>query len=274
MAGIPTHLLRLLCIMPASFSAINWIGTWTLYKKEVHRFIKVYNQTLFAPVVTALLFLAVFSLAMGHHVEHVNGVPFTQFMASGLIIMTVVQNAFANTSSTLVMGKVMGTIIDYIMPPLSAGETTFAMVMGGVTRGIMVGILVTLAMLPFIPLTIHSIGFAVFYLIISSMLLALLGMFTGIISETFDQMSAVTSYVITPLSFLSGTFYSVHNLPAILQPLSHINPFFYMIDGFRYGMTGYHDGSLMMGITIVSGFTALLWAMVYVMLAKGYRIKS
>lgn len=253
---------------------INWIGTWTLYKKEVHRFIKVYNQTLFAPVITSLLFLAVFSLAMGGHVQHINHVAFSEFMASGLIIMAVVQNAFANTSSTLVMGKVMGTIIDYLMPPLSAAEITLAMVMGGVTRGIIVGILVGLTILIFIPLSIHHLGYALFYLFISSMLLSLLGMVAGILSETFDQMSALTSYVITPLSFLSGTFYSVSNLPDILHTLSRYNPFFYMIDGFRYGMTGTHDGSLAIGMATVTGTTLMLAVVVYRMLVTGYRIKT
>ncbi len=255
-------------------SPINWLGTWTLYQKEVRRFMKVYNQTLFAPVITSLLFLAVFSLAMGNHVQHISGVPFEQFMASGLVIMAVVQNAFANTSSTLVMGKVMGVIVDYLMPPLSAGEVTVALVMGGVTRGMLVGILVAVTMLFFMPITIAHPGYALFYLLISSMLLALLGMLAGIISETFDQMSAVTSYVITPLSFLSGTFYSVHNLPGVLYTLSHINPFFYMIDGFRYGMTGYHDGNLTIGLFTVTGSTVVLALVVYRMLATGYRIKT
>lgn len=255
-------------------SNINVIGTWTLYKKEVHRFLKVYNQTLFAPVITSMLFLAVFSLAIGKHVENISGVPFTQFMAAGLIIMSVVQNAFANTSSTLVVGKVMGTIVDYIMPPLSAAEITFALTMGGVTRGILVGLLVAIAMVIFMPLSVHHIGFALFYLLISSMMLALLGMVAGIISESFDQMSAVTSYVITPLSFLSGTFYSVHNLPDFLYKMSHFNPFFYMIDGFRYGMTGYHDSSLTTGLCVVTITTLLLAAIVYKMLETGYRIKT
>lgn len=253
---------------------VNWLGCWTLYKKEVHRFIKVYNQTLLAPVITSLLFLAIFNLAMGDHVADIGGVPFATFMGSGLIIMAVVQNAFANTSSTLIMGKVMGTIIDYIMPPLSAGEMILAMVMGGLTRGVMVGILVAISIHVFIPMTVFHLGYIVFHITAASILLALLGIFTGIVSESFDQMSAVTSYVITPLSFLSGTFYSVKNLPEILYTLSHINPFFYMIDGFRYGITGYHDGSLSTGLWMMTVTIILLWTLVYMMLSKGYRIKT
>jgi len=258
--------------LPAN--AVNWLGTWTLYQKEVHRFIKVYNQTLFAPVITSLLFLAVFNLAMGRHVTAIGNVPFAFFMGSGLIIMSVVQNAFANTSSTLIMGKVMGTIVDYLMPPLSAGEIIFAMVMGGVTRGLMVGVLVAFAIELFIPLSIYHIGYLLFHITAASILLALLGIFTGIISESFDQMSAVTSYIITPLSFLSGTFYSVKNLPASLYQLSHVNPFFYMIDGFRYGMTGYHDGSLQTGLWMMAISIILLWIAVYRMMDRGYRIKT
>jgi ABC-2 type transport system permease protein len=259
---------------PSNTRGINWMGVWTLYKKEVHRFIKVYNQTLFAPVITSLLFLAIFNLAMGGHVAAIGDVPFATFMGSGLIIMSVVQNAFANTSSTLIMGKVMGTIIDYIMPPLSAGESIVAMVMGGVTRGVMVGILVAFSIRLFIPIGIFHFGYVIFHITAASMLLALLGIFTGIVSESFDQMSAVTSYVITPLSFLSGTFYSVKNLPETLYHLSHANPFFYMIDGFRYGITGYHDGSLTIGIWMMVLSITLLWTLVYVMMAKGYRIKT
>jgi len=257
-----------------SNSGINWLGTWTLYRKEVHRFVKVYNQTLLAPVVTSLLFLAIFNLAMGNHIASVGGVPFGVFMGSGLIIMSVVQNAFANTSSTFIMGKVMGTIIDYLMPPLSAGEIIFSSVMAAVTRGVIVGLLTTLAVWVFIDLPFMHPLYALFYLIAASMVLALLGILTGIISESFDQMSAVTSYVITPLSFLSGTFYSVKNLPVILYHLSHANPFFYMIDGFRYGITGYHDGSLAVGFWMMIMTIIILWTVVYQLLARGYRIKS
>jgi ABC-2 type transport system permease protein len=258
---------------PPQMTGINVIGTWTLYKKEVHRFIKVYNQTLLAPVVTALLFLAVFSLALGSHVQTVGQVSFNQFMAAGLIMMSVVQNAFANTSSSFTMGKILGTIIDYLTPPISAGELVFAMVMAGVTRGILVGIMVFFALIVFMPIQIHSAGHMLFYLLAASTLLALLGLLTGIIAESFDQMAAVTSYVITPMAFLSGTFYSIHNLPPFWQHVSHFNPFFYMIDGFRYGMTGYHDGNLLLGGILLSTVIFTLWLAIYWMISKGYRIK-
>lgn len=253
---------------------INFIGVKTLYKKEVRRFFKVYNQTLVAPVVTALLFLAVFNLAMQGKAENVGGIPFSVFMASGLIMMSIMQQAFANTSSSFIMGKVLGTLIDYLMAPISAGEITFGMVMAGVTRGIMVGLLVGVSVAIFVPLEIYSLPMMIFFTVSASMFMSLLGMFTGIFAETFDQSSAITSYVITPLSFLSGTFYSVKNLPDFWHNLSHYNPFFYMIDGFRYGMTGQNDGSLAIGMGLITVCNILLWIAVHMMLEKGYRIKS
>lgn len=253
---------------------MNWYGTLTLYQKEVWRFLKVYNQTLIAPLITSLLFLAVFDLALSNHVKMINDVPFSQFMASGLIIMVIVQNAFANTSSTLVMGKVMGTIVDYLMPPFSPGALMIALVGGGITRGILVGILTSLCLAVLIPLQIHHWGYVIFYSIAASTLLSLLGVFTGIIAETFDQMSAVTSYIITPLSFLSGTFYSIKDLPPLLYLLCHFNPFFYMIDGFRFGMTGSHDGSITIGIMVLLSSIICLTIAIYWMLKRGYRTKT
>lgn len=253
---------------------VNYIGLWALYMKEVRRFLKVYNQTLIAPMVTSLLFLAVFHLALKGKSHDIGNIPFGEFMAAGLIMMSIMQQAFANTSSSFIMGKVLGTLIDYLMAPISAGEIVFGMVMAGVTRGIMVGIMVGLGILVFIPLEIHSFIALVFYVISASMLMSLLGMFTGIFAETFDQSAAITSYIITPLSFLSGTFYSVKDLPAFWYSASHINPFFYMIDGFRYAMTGHHDGSLEAGIIIITITNIILWVIVHTMLARGYRIKS
>lgn len=253
---------------------INWLGTYTLYKKEVRRFIKVYNQTLFAPVITALLFLAVFSLAVGGNVHHIADVPFQQFMASGLIIMSLVQNAFANSSSSFTMGKVLGTLIDYLMPPISAGEMISAMVFAAVTRGLIVGALVGGAVYLFIPLEVHHPFYALFYAIASSILLGLLGLLAGVLSESFDHMAAITSYVITPLSFLSGTFYSVKQLPPFWYHVSQFNPFFYMIDGFRYGMTGHHDGTIDIGIEVMIASIAILWTVTHILISRGYRIKS
>ncbi|PIR32349.1 MAG: multidrug ABC transporter permease [Alphaproteobacteria bacterium CG11_big_fil_rev_8_21_14_0_20_44_7] len=253
---------------------MNYLGTYTLFKKEVLRFIKVYNQTLIAPVITGLLFLAVFQLAIGERVNAVGEVPFGVFMASGLIIMTVVQQAFANTSSSLIMGKVLGNIIDYLMPPLSAGEIIFAMVMASVLRGLLIAMLAGIAIYIFVPFSVYSFPIMIFYLFFAAMMLALLGLFAGVFAESFDQMAAVTSYIITPLAFLSGTFYSIKNLPGIWAEIAYFNPFFYMIDGFRYGMTGYADGNLAIGAITLLSCIVFLWVAVYIMISKGYRLKT
>jgi ABC-2 type transport system permease protein len=255
---------------------MNYIGAWTLYKKEVTRFLKVYNQTLLSPVISSLIYLAIFSLILGEKAANHNifGVPYTTFIASGLIIMAAVQNAYANTSTTLVYSKFTGIIVDYIIPPLSPLDITFAFIGGGITRGVIIGIVVSVALNIFVPLSFYNIFYSLFHLIAASMLLSLLGLITGILSENFEHTSAINSYLITPLSFLSGTFYSIKHLPDYLYNFCHFNPFFYMIDGFRYGLTGYHEGNLKYGIIILSSSIAILTYVTYKMFKSGYRIKS
>lgn len=260
--------------MQVQSSNINYIGTWTLFVKEVRRFLKVYNQTLLAPVITSLLFLAVFSLSIGNHVDAIGTVPFGEFMASGLIIMTIVQQVFANASSTFIMGKVLGSMVDLLMPPLSAGEIVTAIVGASVLRGILVGLLSAFTIMFFIDYHVAHPLVVGFFVIASAVMLALLGLLSGVLSDTFDQMAAITSYIITPLSFLSGTFYSIHNLPVFWQKVAHVNPFFYMIDGFRYGMTGYSDGNAMIGGIILIVANIILWFIVYKLIARGYRLKT
>ncbi len=254
--------------------SVNWLGLQTLYKREVMRFLKVYNQTLLAPMVNALLFLAIFSLALGERVKFVGDISFQEFMIPGLIMMTIVQNAFANTSSSFIMGKVLGTMIDYLLPPISAGEMTLAMVLGGITRGIMTGLCVAIAVSIFSTPTMHNFALAVFYVVFASSLLALIGILSGIFANSFDQMSAITSYIITPLSFLSGTFYSVKHLPEFWQTINLANPFFYMIDGFRYSMTGQSDADITTGMSILIISNIILYAIVLRLLKSGYRIKT
>lgn len=253
---------------------INWIGAWTLYKKEVWRFLKVFNQTVLAPIITTLLFLAIFSLALGGKDHMVEGIPFNKFVVPGLIMMAVVQNAFANTSSSLMLAKIQGVIIDVLMPPLSPAELTFSFALGGVTRGVLVGITVALAVALFVPIEVHHWGYLIFHIFAASLLLALLGVLTGVWAQSFDQMAAITNYIITPLAFLSGTFYSVKRLPEFWHKVSHMDPFFYMIDGFRYSMTGYSDGSLAIGVWVMLIANAALTILTYWVLAKGYRLKS
>lgn len=254
---------------------VNWYGLWTLYKKEVGRFLKVYNQTLVAPMVNALLFLAIFMLAFGsRNIEQVPGIQFGTFMGAGLVMMSVIQQAFANTSSSLIMGKVLGTVIDYLIPPISPGEMLFSMVMAGVTRGLMIGALVGVSVWFFAPMPIIHPWLILYYAVAASLLLSLLGMIAGIFADTFDQMAAITSYIITPLAFLSGTFYSVHNLPPFWYYVTHANPFFYMIDGFRYGITDHADGSIEIGMVSLGLGIILSWIWAYWLLKRGYKIKT
>jgi ABC-2 type transport system permease protein len=203
---------------------VNWIGLWTLYKREVRRFLKVAAQTVTGPVVTTLLFLAVFSVALGRRAPPVEGVTYIQFLAPGLIMMAMAQNAFANTSSSLLIAKVQGNISDFLMAPLSAGELTTGLILGGVTRGLLVGLVVSVAMWPFVRFALAHPGFALFHATAATLLLALLGVFGGLWSQKMDHLAAVTNFVVTPLTFLSGTFYSVADLSPAFRAAAHLNP--------------------------------------------------
>jgi ABC-2 type transport system permease protein len=252
----------------------NWIGLWTLYQREVRRFRKVYTQTVLAPVVTTLLFLAVFALALGRAVESIHGVPFLEFLAPGLIMMAIAQNAFANTSSSIVIAKVQGNIVDTLMPPLTAHELTLGIAMGGVTRGVVVGVVTGLGMAPFVRLQIQDAGLVVFHAGMASLMLSLLGVAGGIWSEKFDHIAAVTNFLVTPLAFLSGTFYSIDRLPETFRLLALCNPFFYMIDGFRAGFIGHADMPPLLGIAVLTAVNALLWVLCYWMFRSGYKLKA
>lgn len=252
---------------------VNWLGLWTMYAKEVRRFWKVVTQTVVAPAVTTLLFLAVFSLAIGGTGRGVVGVPFELFIAPGLIIMAILQNSFANTSSSILIAKVQGNIVDVLMPPLSSGELTFAYALGGVTRGVVVGIAVTGLMLLFIDLSVSHWGAVIYFGVNAALMLSLLGILTGIWAEKFDHAAAVTNFIVIPLSFLSGTFYSIERLPGAWYTASQYNPFFYLIDGFRYGFIGQSDGSLLIGAVTVAAINAALWTLCYTLFQRGYKLR-
>ncbi|MEM7225174.1 MAG: ABC transporter permease [Pseudomonadota bacterium] len=259
---------------PRLIGLVNWRGLWTLYTKETRRFLNVYTQTLIAPMVTTLLFLAIFTLALGRSVQEVGGVGFATFLAPGLVMMAIIQNSFANTSSTIVISKVQGNIVDLLMPPLSPAELVLGLAGGGVTRGLLVGLVVGLAMWAFVPLGLAAPWAVLFYAVNASLMLALLGMIGGIWAEKFDHMAAVTNFVITPFSFLSGTFYSIERLPENWQIVAFLNPFFYLIDGFRYGFIGHADGSLIGGALLVLAVNGALWALTHRMISSGYRLKA
>ncbi len=273
-ARTAVHTSAALPLPPRRYGAVNWLGLWTLILREIRRFLKVFTQTIAAPVVTTLLLLAVFALALGGAVRQVAGVPFPEFLAPGLIIMAMVQNAFANTSSSIVISKVQGNIVDSLMPPLSAAELTLGFALGGVARGIVVGITVATCLAPFVTLHLHNLFYIVFHGVAGSLLLSALGVAGGIWSQKFDHIAAVTNFVVTPLAFLSGTFYTVDRLPEPWHMIALWNPFFYMIDGFRYGFLGHHDGNLAIGIAVMSiANAALLW-LCYWMFKSGYKLRA
>jgi ABC-2 type transport system permease protein len=253
---------------------INWYGTYTLTLREVKRFLRVYNQTLITPAVSALIFLSVFVLAVGSRRHDIEGIKFINFMGYGLIIMSIVQNAFANSSSSFIMSKIIGYISDILTPPLGSKEIIFAFTIGAVLRGLLVGVIVTMALAPFVEFTLYHPFLLIFYVLASCTLLGKLGILSGLIANSFDQHSAITSYLITPLSFLSGTFYSVKDLPSILQQINILNPFFYMIDGFRYCLTDKADGNIFVGIAFLALGNMIMYFVLEKLLDKGWRIKG
>ncbi len=258
---------------PRVIGLVNWRGLWTLYVKEVRRFLSVYTQTLLAPIVTTLLFLAIFTLALGRS-GGLAGISYAEFLVPGLVMMAILQNAFANTSASIVISKIQGNIVDLLMPPLSPAELVVGVVGGGVTRGLLVGLVVLLAMRIFVPFGLHDPFFIVFHAVNASVMLSLLGMIGGIWAERFDHIAAVTNFVITPLSFLSGTFYSIQRLPEAWQAVALFNPFLYLIDGFRYGVIGHADTSLPVGMAVALAVNLSLLALAHRMLSTGYRIKA
>ncbi|MGE0714587.1 MAG: ABC transporter permease [Alphaproteobacteria bacterium] len=252
----------------------NLRGAWTLYRKEVLRFAKIAIQTVAAPLTTTLLFLAIFALALGGDARTIGGVPYVQFLAPGLVMMTMVQNAFANTSSSLVIAKVQGTFVDLLMPPLSAGALTSAIALAGLTRGLVVGAAVGIVMACLVPMPVADPVAVVFHAAAGSLMLALIGILTGLWAEKFDHTAAVTNFVVTPLSFLSGTFYSAERLPPEWAFVAHLNPFFYMIDGFRAGFIGHADGDLAVGYAALTAAVVALWALCHHLFRIGYKLKA
>ncbi len=255
---------------------VNWFGLWTLYGKEVRRFMKVRTQTLAAPAVTALLYMVIFVVAMGRARTQTLGVPYPDFIAPGLIAMAMVQNAFANTSSTLIIGKVQGSIIDVLMPPLSAGELLAAWVGGAVTRAVLVGVAVWLVVLilPGVDAPIVHLWAVLYFGIMGSALLAMVGVLTGQWADKFDHTAAITNFVIQPLTFLSGTFYTLDRLPGHWRDASLANPFFHIIDGFRYGFINAADAPVWWGVAILAVVNSLMWGLCYWTLKRGWKLRA
>ena len=255
---------------------VNWGGLKTLYIKEVRRFFKVQMQTVWAPAITTLLYLVIFTVALGRSGRTIMGVPFADFLAPGLIVMAMIQNAFANSSFSLLVGKIQGNIVDYLMPPLSTGELIAGLVGASVTRAFLVGIAVWLAMSvwPGVSVEVRHPLLAFWFGLMGSLMLSFLGLLTSIWAEKFDHAAAVTNFVVTPLSLLSGTFYSVHQLSPTFQGVSHANPFFYVISGFRAGFLKVSDSPLLIGGVGLSVLNIGLWAVCYSVLKSGWKIKA
>ena len=250
---------------------INWIGAYTLFYKECKRFLKVYQQTILAPAFTSLLFFFVINTAIEGRT--VNDYDYMEFLAPGLIIMTMMQNAFANTSSSLLSSKIAGNIVDLLMPPFSINEIILSYTLAALVRAILVGIFTFILMSFFVEFKIVSLLNLFFFSIVGSLVLALLGFLAGIWAEKFDNMSGVTNFIITPLTFLSGTFYSIEKLPTLFYNISLYNPFYYIIDGFRNALIDIGNQYLVYGITYLSMLSIILYVLCYYILKKGWRLK-
>ena len=255
---------------------VNWGGLATLYVKEVRRFFKVQLQTIWAPAVTTLLYMIIFTVAMGRSGRTVAGFAFADFLAPGLIVMGMLQNAFANSSFSLLVGKVQGTIVDYLMPPLSTGELLLGMAGASVTRAALVGLAVWGAMLlwPGVHVIPSHLWAVIWFGLMGSLMLSFLGLITSIWAEKFDHAAAVGNFVVTPLSLLSGTFYSIQALSPTFQAISHANPFFHVISGFRFGFLGVADSPVWLGALILLAINAALGGACYAMLRTGWKLKA
>jgi ABC-2 type transport system permease protein len=260
--------------LPRHFAGVNWRGLYTLCLKETLRFFDSWMQTILGPAITSLLFLAVFALALHGDERRVGDLPFLEFLAPGLIAMTVAQNAFANSSFSILVSKLQGNIVDVLMPPIGPVELTIGYVFGGVARGVVCGIAVAAGMALFVPFSIYDPLILLFHAVCGSMMLSLFGVLAGVISEKFDHIGSITNFIVSPLAFLSGTFYSIANLPEFFQKAALYNPFFYMIDGFRFAFTGHADAAPIVGVLVMTGINLLMLALVYRLISTGYKLKA
>ena len=256
------------------FGLVNWVGAKHLYLKEINRFLVVWAQTLLSPLITSLLFLSVLSLALGNERGNVLGYPFITFLAPGLIAMQIIQQGFSHSSSSIMIGKIQGNIVDMLFAPLSASEVTLSIILAAVTRSLLIAVISIVFFSLFVDIFITNVFIIFIYAFLGSFILGAAGFCAGLWAEKFDHMATVTNFFIIPLSFLSGTFYTIDKLPNFFQSLSIINPFFYMIDGFRYGFLGKSDGSITVGLIYLSILALITWLASFYLYKKGYKIKS
>ena len=252
----------------------NYLSLWSLFKKEVLRFFKVGMRTIIGPAVSSLLFLAVFSLAIGKSVKSINGIDFASFIAPGLIMMTMLQNSFANASSSIGQAKSQGNIVDILMAPLNNIELAIGYIGGAVARGLICGFVTAFFMFIFIPFSVHSFLALTFYSLMGCIMMGTMGTMVGIWADKWDQQHGITNFIILPLTFLSGTFYSISRLPDFWQKFAIFNPFFYNIDGFRYAIIGKSDSSILLGVLILLSINCILLFFCYLMFKTGYKLRS
>ena len=256
------------------FGLINWVGATNLYIKEVNRFFVVWAQTLLSPLVSSLLFLSVLTLALGSDRGEVLGHSFINFLAPGLIVMSLIGQSFSHSVSSFMISKMQGKIVDMLYAPLSALEVSFAIILAAITRSFIIAIISIAVFSIIIDIKFYSIFHIFIFGFLSSFILGSLGFITGLWAEKFDHTATITNFIITPLSFLSGVFYSIDRLPIIFKNISLVNPFFYMIDGFRYGFLGNADGSIKFGLFYLTIISVILWFVAFYLFRIGYKIKS
>ncbi|GHA72020.1 transport permease protein [Formosimonas limnophila] len=252
---------------------MNMMATYTLFLKEVRRFWKVGFQTIAAPVMMALLYLMIFGHVLSDQVRVYEGVAYTSFLVPGLVMMSVLQNAFANSSSSLIQSKIMGNLIFMLLTPLTALQIFIAYIAASIVRGVVVGLGVMVVTVWFINVSVTSWFWVLLFLVLGAAIMGVLGLIAGIWADKFDQLAAFQNFVIVPATFLSGVFYSIHSLPNFWQKLSHFNPFFYMIDGFRYGFFGQSDVSPLTSLAVVAVALMLLSALALTLLQRGYKLR-
>ncbi|MCK5876523.1 MAG: ABC transporter permease [Candidatus Marithrix sp.] len=253
---------------------MNWYGLYTLFGKEVRRFTKVGTQTILAPIITVLLYLLVFGSVLEDRIEIYAGINYTDFLIPGLIMMSVIQNAFANSSSSLYQSKMTGSLVFILLPPLSSFELYLAFTAAAILRGLVVGIGVWLATCWFAILPIHSLLIILIFAILGSLVLGVLGLIGALWADKWDHISAFQNFLILPLTFLSGVFYRIDALPEFWEKMSYYNPFFYMIDGFRYGFFGISEIDITTSLLIVIVFAITVSLLSLRLLHIGYKIRS
>ena len=256
------------------FGLVNWLGLYTLISREIRRFTSIWLQTLLAPLVTATLLMMIFNIAIGERRGDVMGVSFIIFIAPGVMMMTVIQNSFANSSSSLISAKIQGNIVDTMMPPLSGGELLIGYLSGALGRGVLISLAMMLGMSLFLSINIAHPPLALGFVLLGSLFLGTLVIMAAIYANKFDQMSTITNFVITPLAFFSGSFYSIEALPENLRQLAYYNPLFYLIDGTRYSILGISDCNPLTSFTVVTCSVIVVYLLAWRMFSTGYRLKS